>query len=160
VRFAGPRLAGGNDDLVPVELRRGDPALGSALAWEQAQPLAPFPEASPFAGLDLDERSRSTGRSLPSRRRICTTRCGPASPTARRLSRLPERGDGLLVLVHVTANAEWSNLPLSGLFVEMLNRIVELAPAAGGQAPGESGTGPPDRSRPGCRARPSTASAC
>ncbi|MFW6076369.1 MAG: BatA domain-containing protein, partial [Hyphomicrobiales bacterium] len=38
VRFAGPRLAGGNDDLVPVELRTGDRTLGSALAWEQPQP--------------------------------------------------------------------------------------------------------------------------
>jgi hypothetical protein len=31
------------------------------------------------------------------------------------------------VLFHVTANAEWSNLPLSGLFVQMLRRIVALS---------------------------------
>ena len=30
------------------------------------------------------------------------------------------RGKGLVVLVHITANTTWSNLPLSGLFVEML----------------------------------------
>jgi len=32
-------------------------------------------------------------------------------------------GDGQVILFHVTANAEWSNLPLSGLFVEMLERL-------------------------------------
>src|SRR5690606_21753829 len=37
------------------------------------------------------------------------------------------RGEGWLVLVHTTANAEWSNLPLSGLFVEMLQRIVGMS---------------------------------
>jgi len=32
-------------------------------------------------------------------------------------------GQGQVVLVHVTANAEWSTLPLSGLFVQMLERL-------------------------------------
>ena len=37
------------------------------------------------------------------------------------------RGEGWLVLVHTTAGPDWSNLPLSGLFVEMLRRIVDLS---------------------------------
>ncbi len=42
-----------------------------------------------------------------------------------------EIGQGQVVLVHVTANAEWSNLPLSGLFVQMLERLaVSTRPAA------------------------------
>ena len=36
-------------------------------------------------------------------------------------------GQGQVVLFHVTANAEWSNLPISGLFVQMLDRLVETA---------------------------------
>ena len=36
---------------------------------------------------------------------------------------LSEEGEGRVVLVHVTANAEWSSLPLSGLFVQMLERL-------------------------------------
>jgi hypothetical protein len=43
-----------------------------------------------------------------------------------------KQGKGLIVLFHVTANADWSNLPVSGLFVEMLRRVLDLAPAAGG----------------------------
>jgi hypothetical protein len=40
-------------------------------------------------------------------------------------------GQGQVVLVHVTANAEWSSLPLSGLFVQMLERLaVSTRPAA------------------------------
>src|SRR5690606_15053402 len=37
------------------------------------------------------------------------------------------RGDGWLVLVHTTGNADWSNLALSGLFVQMLERLVEFS---------------------------------
>ena len=43
-----------------------------------------------------------------------------------------QRGEGWLVLVHTTANTTWSSLPLSGVFVEMLQRIAALAPGAGG----------------------------
>ena len=37
------------------------------------------------------------------------------------------RGKGLIVLFHVTADTTWSNLPLSGLFVDMLRRVVAEA---------------------------------
>ena len=37
------------------------------------------------------------------------------------------RGKGLLVLFHVTADSRWSDLPLSGTFVDMLRRLVALA---------------------------------
>ena len=47
-------------------------------------------------------------------------RPGRGSPTARRWSPPTRRGKGLIVLFHVTADTTWSNLPLSGLFVEML----------------------------------------
>ena len=33
------------------------------------------------------------------------------------------------MLFHVTANSDWSNLPLSGLFVEMLRRAVAMGPS-------------------------------
>ena len=43
VRFAGPRMTGGTDALVPVTLRVGGRYLGSAMAWDQPQHLARFP---------------------------------------------------------------------------------------------------------------------
>ena len=51
VRFAGPRLAAGDDELVPVKLRRGGRILGGSLSWEQPQPLTAFPRESPFFGM-------------------------------------------------------------------------------------------------------------
>ncbi|MFC7608154.1 DUF4159 domain-containing protein [Teichococcus aestuarii] len=42
------------------------------------------------------------------------------------------RGAGRIVLFHVTANAEWSNLPLSGLFIDMLRRVVALSSGVAG----------------------------
>ena len=64
------------------------------------------------------------------------------------------------MLFHVTADTTWSNLPLSGLFVDMLRRIVALAGAAPARrqaAP--SGAAPSAGERCAARAR-STASAC
>src|SRR6266436_4476937 len=51
VRFAGPRLAQADDDLVPVKLRRGGRILGGSLTWEKPQHLASFTADGPFAGL-------------------------------------------------------------------------------------------------------------
>ena len=47
-----------------------------------------------------------------------------------------------LVFFHITANPDWSNLPISGLFVEMMRKTLELAPlqvSQGGNAPAPSG---------------------
>src|SRR5690606_31874454 len=38
-----------------------------------------------------------------------------------------KRGAGWLILVHTTGNTDWSNLPISGLFIQMLQRIVGLS---------------------------------
>ncbi len=137
VRFAGPRLAENtgtddlrsNDPLIPVQLRRGGRALGSALSWTEPQGLAPFSTTSPLAGLKPDPTVKIRRQVLAepggdlSGRVWASLKDGTPLITARR------QGLGLVVLVHVTANSDWSNLPLSGLFVEILNRIVALAPA-------------------------------
>ena len=39
------------------------------------------------------------------------------------------------MLFHVTANADWSNLPLAGLFVDMLRRLVALSVGVATEAP-------------------------
>ena len=59
VRFAGPRLAAADDDLVPVKLRRGGRILGGSLSWEQPQQLSAFTRESPFFGMTgADRRHR------------------------------------------------------------------------------------------------------
>ena len=52
------------------------------------------------------------------------------------------------MLFHVTPEATWSNLPISGSFVEMLRRIVQLSRNQGSiaaNAEGSGGTLPPYR---------------
>jgi len=126
VRFAGPRLAQGSDDLVPVRLRGGGRVLGGALSWSRPARLAPFDATSPFAGIKIpdDVRVRRQVLAEPSldlgRKTWARLTDGTPLVTAER------RGQGWLVLVHTTANTAWSDLALSGLFVEMLERLVGL----------------------------------
>jgi len=132
VRFAGARVAEAPDALLPVPLRAGERQIGGALSWEQPQRLAPFPEGSPFAGLPpspevtverqvlAEPSARLTGRTW--------ARLADGTPLVTQES----RGAGRIVLFHVTANADWSNLPLSGLFVDMLRRIVMLSAGVAG----------------------------
>src|SRR6476659_1679704 len=55
IRFAGPRLEQGGDELLPVALRRGGRSLGGSLSWSTPQPLAPFDDQSPFRGLSVPD---------------------------------------------------------------------------------------------------------
>ena len=134
LRFAGPRMAGAHDDLVPVRLREGGRSLGSALSWETPQPMQTFPEKSPFAGLALDDTVRIARQVLAEPDADLPDRVWAVLEDGTPLVTARPTGKGLIVLFHVTANADWSNLPLTGLFVEMLRRVIDLAPAAGGGA--------------------------
>ena len=140
VRFAGPRLEKGGDDLLPAALRLGGRTLGGALSWSSPQPLAPFGEDGLFAGLPVPPEVLVNRQVL----------ADPAalSPDVKVWARLKDgtplvtaarRGDGQVVFFHVTANSDWSNLPLSGLFVEMLRRITSLG-RLGGAPEGAGGT--------------------
>lgn len=131
LRFAGPRLERGGDTLLPVPLRRGGRVLGGALSWSQPQKLAPYPDDSPFAGMavpgDVTIKRQvlaDPGAGLGEAQVWVRLEDGTPLVTAR------TRGDGRIVLFHVTANSDWSNLPLSGAFVEMLRRAVAMADSA------------------------------
>ncbi|MEO1493101.1 MAG: DUF4159 domain-containing protein [Pseudomonadota bacterium] len=140
IRFAGPRLAAsigasglrsaavGDDPLLPVRLRRGGRVLGGALAWSTPRALGPFAQQSPFRGLalpdEVDVRTQVLAEPSPDLQGKVWASLDDGTPlvTAKRL------GEGRVVLFHVSSDAEWSSLPLSGLFVEMLGRLVTLAP--------------------------------
>ena len=137
VRFAGPRLEKGGDDLIPVALRLGGRTLGGALSWSTPQPLAAFTDDSLFAGLAVPTDVTVNRQVL-----VDPAKLGPAIKVWARLKdgtplvTAVDRGQGQIVLFHVTANAEWSNLPLSGLFEDMLRRISTLGRIGGTSAGG------------------------
>jgi hypothetical protein len=127
VRFAGPRLAAGDDELVPVRLRRGGRILGGSLSWEQPQQLSAFPHESPFFGMAVPSDVTVSRQVLAEPDATLTERTWAALVDGTPLVTAQRRGKGLIVLFHVTADTRWSDLPLSGTFVDMLKRIVSLA---------------------------------
>ncbi len=134
LRFAGPRMAASDlaldDPLMPVRLRGGGRAVGGAMSWGEPKGLAPFPESSPFHGLLVPEDVTVSEQVLAEPGPEVTERTIAALADGTPLVTRSTVGQGQVVLVHVTANAEWSNLPLSGLFVQMLERLaVSTRPA-------------------------------
>ncbi|MEN6542958.1 DUF4159 domain-containing protein [Parvibaculum sp.] len=127
LRFAGPHLAGAGDDLIPVPLRTGGRALGGALSWTNPQHLAAFEAGSPFFGLTLPEDVTVSQQVLAEPTLDLASHTWARLADGTPLVTATRRGKGMIVLFHVTANTEWSNLPLSGLFVDMLRRVVGLS---------------------------------
>lgn len=127
VRFAGPRLAQHADTLVPVRLRIGDRALGGALSWSEPARLQPFPPKSPFEGLTIPPDVQVNRQVLAEPALDLADRTWARLADGTPLVTSQKRGDGWIVLVHTTASPDWSNLPLSGLFVDMLRRLVALS---------------------------------
>ena len=141
IRFTGPRMAASDlgqteeHPLMPVRLRAGGRTVGGAMSWGTPKALAAFDEDSPFFGLrvpsDVQVKSQVLAQPDPTlaNRVIASLSDGTPLVTRKSLDR------GQIVLFHVTANAEWSSLPLSGLFVQMLDR---LAISSLGDTPGMS----------------------
>lgn len=126
IRFAGERLASEGDTLLPVTLRPGGRSLGTALAWEQPAPLAPFPTSGPYAGLAIPPDVTVTRQVLAEPTLDLAEKSWARLSDGTPLITAERRGKGWLVLFHVPATADWSNLPLSGLFVDLLRRTTEL----------------------------------
>lgn len=146
LRFAGPHLAASDvsrreeDPLLPVRLRAGGRTVGGAMSWGEPKALAPFAETSPFFGLaapaDVQVRAQVLAQPDPTlaERVIAQLSDGTPLVTRKRI------GQGQVVLVHVTANAEWSSVPLSGLFVQMLERLAVSSAATAPAAEDLAGT--------------------
>src|SRR5215475_11165689 len=112
---------------LPVRLRRGGRTIGGALSWEQPARLAPFTPDSPFAGLVVPSDVTVSRQVLAEPDLDLATKTWARLADGTPLVTADRRGQGLIVLVHTTANADWSNLALSGLFVEMLRRTVVMS---------------------------------
>jgi hypothetical protein len=127
VRFAGPRLAASDDDFVPVKLRRGGRILGGSLSWDKPQPLAAFSRESPFSGIPVPNDVTVTRQVLAEPDATLSDNTWATLADGTPLVTAARRGKGLIVLFHVTGDTRWSDLPLSGTFVEMLKRVVALS---------------------------------
>ena len=129
VRFAGPRMAASDiardeaGPLMPVRLRVGGRTVGGAMSWGEPKQLRPFEEGSPFFGLSVPDDVQITSQVMAQPDPELADRTIASLSDGTPLVTRANLGQGSVILFHVTANAEWSTLPLSGLFVQMLERL-------------------------------------
>ncbi len=132
LRFAGPRLAAAVDDkFLPVILRQGERALGGTMSWTEAQPVAEFPKTGPFASIPTPKDVTVTRQVLAEPESGLSDKTWASLTDGTPLVTADKRGKGQIVLFHVTPQATWSNLPISGTFVEMLRQAIALASTTG-----------------------------
>lgn len=128
LRFAGPRMMDGQNFLTPVPLIKGGRALDGDMTWENPLQLTDIPDISPLSGIALPEEGLTIRRQLLaapttglSEKSWANLEDGTPLITADRLEK------GLIVMVHTAATPTWSDLPLSGFFVQMLRRVISLS---------------------------------
>jgi hypothetical protein len=127
IRFAGERMTNGSDELVPVRLRAGGRYLGSAMAWSAPQHLAGFGPLSPFNGLEIASEVTVSRQILAEPSAELSNRTWAQLADGTPLITAQAMGSGWIVLFHTAASPGWSSLPLSGLYVEMLKRLLALS---------------------------------
>ena len=97
------------------------------MSWDQPARLAPFPPESPFAGLPVPDDVTVTRQVLAEPDLDLANKTWARLADGTPLVTAEKLGKGWTVLVHTTANTDWSNLALSGLFVQMLRRVVAMS---------------------------------
>lgn len=127
IRFAGDRVTNGTDDLVPVRLRVGGRYLGSAMAWSSPQRLSNFTATSPFNGLEIPEEVTISRQVLAEPSAENDNRVWARLSDGTPLITARGEGQGWIVMFHITASPNWSSLPISGLYVDMLKRLLALS---------------------------------
>ena len=128
LRFAGSAMEQARQHfLIPTPLRPGSRSLDGALAWETPPRLQSFSEASPLAGLRITEDVTVKQQLLAQPDNDLSDKIWASLDDGTPLITASAFDQGLLIMVHTTASPDWSNLPLTGVFVHMLNRFVKLA---------------------------------
>ena len=139
VTFAGDWLAQNKnmDDLLPVQLRDYPREVAGTLSWTGALKVQSVNSESPLAPMaeflnQQDESALNPDDTYVTKQLLPRAAANSADLTWLRLSdNTPlvsgkKVGNGWQVLVHVPADASWSTVPLSGVFVELLNHLIHL----------------------------------
>ncbi|WP_240775288.1 DUF4159 domain-containing protein [Neokomagataea tanensis] len=98
--------------------------LGGPMSWGKPQELADFSATSPFNGLTIPSDVTITRQVLAQPTPDLNTHVWAALKDGTPLVTANAYGNGEIVLFHITASPDWSNLPLSGLFPSMLERLI------------------------------------
>ena len=127
VRFAGDSSSQIGKDFLPVTLRLGNRDFGGSMSWEKPKRLLDFPDNSPFHGVEVPDDITVTRQLLAEPDPDIVSKTWARLTDGTPLITSTPRNAGRIVLFHVTPWADWSNLPMSGLFVELWQRLLPLA---------------------------------
>lgn len=127
VRFAGDSTTEVEPEFLPVTLRLGNRDFGGSMSWEKPKRLLTFPETSPFSGITIPEEITVNRQLLAEPDPDIVAKTWARLTDGTPLVTSAPRNAGRIVLFHVTPWADWSNLPMSGLFVEIWQRLLPLA---------------------------------
>lgn len=127
VRFAGDGSSPIGNNFLPVTLRLGNRDFGGSMSWEKPKRLLDFPGNSPFQGISPPDDITITRQLLAEPDPDIVDKTWARLTDGTPLITSAARNAGRIVLFHVTPWADWSNLPMSGLFVELWQRILPLA---------------------------------
>src|SRR6202020_1409695 len=86
-----------------------------------------FAAEGPFAGLAVPKDITISRQVLAEPDAVLATRSWASLEDGTPLVTGERRGKGLVSLFHVSGDMRWSDLPMSGSFVEMLRRIVDMS---------------------------------
>ena len=89
--------------------------------------MASFAADGPFAGLAVPKDITVNRQVLAEPDAALSTRSWASLEDGTPLVTGERRGKGVVTLFHVGADMRWSDLPMSGTFVEMLRRIVDMS---------------------------------
>lgn len=116
------------DMILPVSLINDSRAMNGVLAWGEPAEFSEFSKSSPFYGIEINDMIKVRKQVLadPSDSQLnekIWARLADNTP----LVTASAKGAGITVLFHTTAGPDWSDIALSGTFVQMLKRIVEIS---------------------------------
>ncbi|AQX21758.1 N-terminal double-transmembrane domain-containing protein [Bartonella sp. CDC_skunk] len=129
IRFAGENLSSAKhyDSLLPVSLRSGERLLGSIMSWTKPQKLAPFAKNSFFFDLPFPENVTVLRQILAEPNSDLFEKTWLSLEDGTPLITAANHGKGILILIHIAPDPTWSNLPLSGFFTQMLQKLITLS---------------------------------
>lgn len=139
LRFAGPRLAENKTDLSPVRLRLGGRSLEGDVSWDKAKGIAEFDKDSPFYGLEISSEIKVKQMVLAEPSQDLDKKIWARLDDGTPLVTFSQEENGLLILIHTASTPDWSSIPLSGLYVSMIKRIIDLSTQGKNPAAGISG---------------------
>ncbi len=129
LRFAGEKMAKSREGqfLMPVILRSGERSLAGSLSWDEPQKISPFTQRSPFYGLEIPDNITIKQQILADPAQDLENKVWASLEDGTPFITAKPLDKGLIVLIHTSANTDWSNFAISGLYVSVIKRIIRLS---------------------------------